>query len=95
LIDWLKDNPAHFAAVCTIIGGILLKVTEQWLGRSAQDRADRADYRSEIASLNDRIDKLETSLLTMRANYYASQEENALLRMTLITNGLVPPKGVG
>lgn len=92
LIEWLKDNPAAFAAVCTVIGGVLLKVTERWLGRGAEDRADRADYRVEIQSLNDRIDKLEQDLMAMRALYFASQEENSLLRMTLIQNGLAPPE---
>lgn len=92
LIDWLMANPAAFAALCTVIGGIALKVIERWLGKTAETRADRADYRDEIRSLNERIDKLENDLLLVRTNYYTSLEENSLLRTILIKNGLTPPK---
>lgn len=95
MIEWLKANPAAFAAVCTVIGAVALKFVERWLGKSAESRADRADYREEIKSLNERIDKLEGDLRQVRNDYYSTLEHNAHLRTTLIKNGLTPPPMTG
>lgn len=91
LIDFLVANPAVLAAVCTLIGGVVLKVLEKTLGRHAEQRTDRQDYRSEIKELNERVDKCEEEIRLWRNRYYAEQEEVALLRTVLINNNITPP----
>lgn len=57
-------NPAIVAGVCTIFGGIALKVTEAWLNRSSSRTTEAAEIRNElrlqISSLREDLVRLQT-----------------------------------
>lgn len=91
LIDYIVTNPPLLAALVTVFTAIAIKVLEKWLGKQAEARNDRKDFRDEIKDLNERIDRLEEQVTKWRDRYYAEQEEVALLRTTMINSGLTPP----
>ena len=94
LIDYIVANPALLAGICTIIGGILLKVVEKWLSKQAEQRNQRKDYREEIKELNERIDALEEDITQWRNRAFTAEEQVALLRIMLIKHGAEPPESI-
>lgn len=67
-------DPAWIALIGTLFGGVFLKVTEAWLGRtkSAADdaKAIREELRSQITSQKDEIKHLEDEVNEWRSKYY-------------------------
>lgn len=67
-------DPAWIALVGTLFGGVVLKVTEHWLG-SAKAQSDdakqiREELRSQITSQKDEIKSLEDEVNEWRSKYY-------------------------
>ena len=85
------SSEAFLILVGTLFGGVGLKVVEKWLNKSADNRSDRQEFRSEIKDLNDRIDRLEQEVDDWRVRFYKMQEQNAQLRLFIIkTHGNLP-----
>lgn len=67
-------DPAWIALIGTLCGGVGLKVTEHWLGRSKVKIDDaskiRDELRLEIASQRDEIKALEEDAAKWREEYY-------------------------
>lgn len=67
-------DPAWIALVGTVCGGVGLKVTENWLGRSKIKVDDasqiRDELRLEITAQKEEIRQLETDVEKWRADYY-------------------------
>lgn len=68
-------DPAWIALIGTVMGGVGLKVTEHWLGRSKikiDDAAQlRGELRQEITAQREEIKQLETERDKWREEYYA------------------------
>jgi uncharacterized coiled-coil DUF342 family protein len=77
--------------VGTLFGGIALEFTKRWLAKGSEAREDRKDYRDEIKSLNERIDKLEDDNDEWRAKFWKSQEEITSLKKALLLAGIDVP----
>jgi len=93
LVEFLNSiPPGAWAVIGTIVGGVLLKVTEKWLGLHQQRIADDQNYRETINELRERLDKVEEEVTTWRTKYYAAQEEIASLRTSLIRAGITVPQ---
>jgi len=84
-------DPAWIALIGTILGGVGLKVAEKFLNKHAEQRDDRKDYREEINELRTRLDTVENEVTFWRNRFYEEQEDNAMLRVLLIQNGVSPP----
>lgn len=67
-------DPAWIALIGTLFGGVFLKLTESWLGRTktASDDAKviREELRSQITSQKDEIKSLEDEVNEWRSKYY-------------------------
>lgn len=67
-------DPAWIALIGTLFGGVVLKVTEHWLGKTktATDdaKAIREELRSQITSQKDEIKTLEDEVNEWRSKYY-------------------------
>lgn len=87
LLEYLTANPPVLAAASTILGGIALKMVENWLGKRIEQRNDRKDYREEIRELHERIDELEEDLSQWRTRAFTAEEQVALLRIVVISLG--------
>ena len=87
LIEQITGNPTIMAGTFTIVGGVLLKVLEKYLGKQAEARNERKDYREEIRELNERIDALEEDITQWRKRAFAAEERVALLRIMVIKHG--------
>lgn len=83
--------PGLWAVIGTIIGSIGLKIVERWLSANADKRADRADYREEIASLNSRLDDAEADVDKWRARAFKMEEQVSRLRAFIFSIGKEPP----
>lgn len=67
-------DPAWIALIATICGGVGLKVTEHWLGRSKVRVDDAArirdELRLEITANKEEIKQLESEVTKWRDEYY-------------------------
>lgn len=67
-------DPAWIALIGTLFGGVVLKLTEHWLGRTktAADDAKsmREELRSQITSQKEEIKSLEDEVNEWRSKYY-------------------------
>jgi len=88
---WLGNiDPVWIAFIGTIFGGAGLKFIEKWLNRSKESADVRRNLHEEIKDLNSRLDTVENEVTFWRNRFYEEQEENAMLRIQLIENGLKP-----
>lgn len=76
-------SPAWIAVISSVLGGVVLKVLEKWLGKNAERRVDRQDWRSELAELRTRLDTVEAEVDAWKEKYYTAREEIAALRSRL------------
>lgn len=67
-------DPAWIALIGTLFGGIVLKVTEHWLGKTKSQSDDakqiREELRSQITSQKEEIRSLEDEVNEWRSKYY-------------------------
>lgn len=74
-MDFLSGmDPAWIALIGTLFGGVVLKVTEHWLGRNRTSSDDakqiREELRSQITSQKEEINELEDEVNEWRSKYY-------------------------
>lgn len=93
LIDVLSD-PVVVAAIFTVIGGLLLKLSESLINGKKEKRDDRTELREEITQLRERLDTVEEEVTFWRNRFYEEQEDNAMLRVLMIQAGMTPPHKV-
>lgn len=79
-MDFLAGmDPAWIALIGTLFGGVVLKVTEHWLGRTKSTSDDakqiREELRSQITSQKDEIKQLEDEVNEWRSKYYDLRDE--------------------
>lgn len=67
-------DPAWIALIGTLFGGVVLKVTEHWLGKTKTNATDaasiREELRTQITSQKDEINSLEDEVNEWRSKYY-------------------------
>lgn len=67
-------DPAWIALIGTLFGGVVLKVTEHWLGKNKNSSDDakqiREELRSQITSQKEEINSLEDEVNEWRSKYY-------------------------
>lgn len=67
-------DAAWIALIGTLFGGVVLKVTEHWLGRTKtatnDAKAIREELRSQVTSQKDEINQLEDEVNEWRSKYY-------------------------
>ena len=67
-------DPAWIALIGTLFGGVVLKVSEHWLGRNKTNSDDakaiREELRSQITSQKEEIRQLEDEVNEWRSKYY-------------------------
>lgn len=91
-MEALGDIPAGlWGLLGTIVGGWFVHWGQKRLKLMDDKRETGRDYRAEISELVRRLDGLESEVTFWRRRFYEEQENNALLRITLIQNGIQPP----
>lgn len=83
--------PGLWGLLGTVFGAWLVHVGQKRLKQMDSDMSKGRDYRGEINELVTRLDALELEVTFWRRRFYEEQENNALLRITLIQNGIQPP----
>lgn len=67
-------DPAWIALIGTLFGGVVLKVTEHWLGKTKSQSDDakqiREELRTQITSQKEEIKSLEDEVNEWRSKYY-------------------------
>lgn len=80
-------DPAWIALIATVCGGVGLKVTEHWLGRSKVRVDDAArirdELRLEITAQREEIKQLETDVNRWRDEYYDLRDKYRELQTQL------------
>lgn len=80
-------DPAWIALIGTLCGGLGLKITEHWLGRSKHKTDDAAkirdELRIEITSQREEIKALEVEVDRWRSDYYDLRDAHIKLQTEL------------
>lgn len=91
MMHFLVANPPLLAGIFTLLGGVGLKVVEKFMNKNVEKRDDRKEFREQIEGLQKRLDEVEKEVTFWRNRFYEEQEDNATLRIQMITGGLTPP----